>query len=420
MNVKDLSATLCLTAGLALAGPCESSATNWDEWLHCRIEQRLTNSVETTVRDGTIRSPSKASADPAIQTNSNSLVDQTSAPDLLGFASHIAKLDSKVAGGQHDAFSFYTTAYALDAAINNTDPLNPAFYQQGRTWRRFAVDFGREVPDDKSSMVVGPANFFGTKVLLMDHRDLARKDNVAEINSLVMPMYDAAAGAARLSDALQKLLAVSDSDRNRTGQDFQSVISAAVSNKEDSVNDLVDSDLAVFITRKMALQRVYNRISRKTQWSVNFQGKRRESADFPNEYRLEMALEVGLHPRINLTANAGWNRLVFKTLNRTENGGRAAAQGSFRLTKDPASAKPVIVYFAGEGIRLVDSSWSTQAQFKTSIPLLDGVELPISVTWANKNTVIDEANVIDIGPSHFKTKFGFTFDVSKLMSRLTK
>ena len=45
-------------------------------------------------------------------------------------------------------------------------------------------------------------------------------------------------------------------------------------------------------------------------------------------------------------------------------------------------------------------------QAKLKIPIAEGIDLPISVTWANRTELIDEHEV--------RGQFGFTFDLAGL------
>ena len=55
---------------------------------------------------------------------------------------------------------------------------------------------------------------------------------------------------------------------------------------------------------------------------------------------------------------------------------------------------------------MTDTTPTYRAQAKVSIPLLPGVELPLSVTYASRTELIKEADV--------RGKFGFTFDVARI------
>ena len=51
-----------------------------------------------------------------------------------------------------------------------------------------------------------------------------------------------------------------------------------------------------------------------------------------------------------------------------------------------------------------------KGQAKIKIPIADGIDLPISLTFANRTELIDEKEV--------RGQFGFTFDLSRLVKTL--
>jgi hypothetical protein len=294
------------------ANSCESTSMDWDTWLDCRLALHQTTTttqvVNSTATTGTIESTSKATTDPSIQTNSTSLVDTTSTPDLLGFASHIAKLDSKAAGGQQDSYSFYTTAYAFYAGTQGREPLDPAFYVQNSNWRRFSLFIGREVPDDATSAPIGPGDLFGAKILFVNDRDLGKATNIHKIESIVGDLYKAGISKALLGRMLKALLGATDLDTNLNGQPFSDRITALVAGKDVPVDNLVIASLkddSPITLERAAAQRIYDEIRKAKQLSFNFSGKKRDYATAADEYRMEGAFDSGLSSRWDLTVNGG-------------------------------------------------------------------------------------------------------------------
>jgi hypothetical protein len=49
-----------------------------------------------------------------------------------------------------------------------------------------------------------------------------------------------------------------------------------------------------------------------------------------------------------------------------------------------------------------------KGQFKFSIPILDGIDFPVSFTFASRTELVKEKEV--------RGQFGFTFDVSRLIA----
>jgi hypothetical protein len=404
MNKKALL-FLLLCASFSRLGVAEppaacASSPNWSAWVQCRIDART---VEVAARDATIRNFSKQTSAPAISAASTSLVDQTSAPDLLGLAANIAKLSSHGSGDEVNSFNVSTSAYALYTAANRRDPLDPAVYVNGRDWRRVSFNVGRDIPDDSTTDL--SSTTFGVKVLLLDHRDLSRKENLALINSNVLPALSRTAiDQVKMEDELQQALGLSDDDINNISSTVP-----RLADKDGIINRIIDAHLHPVLDERAVLRKVYEQIKQGTQWSFSFQTRNRD-ANGMDEYRAESLFDLGLHPRINLSINTGFVYNNSKQLGLDQRGGRFAEQFSFRITDDPANPKPIIISVSSEGKWLTGTTPTYQVQAKSALPLFDGVEIPISVTWANRTELIKE--------DHVKARFGFTFDISKLATRL--
>lgn len=71
---------------------------------------------------------------------------------------------------------------------------------------------------------------------------------------------------------------------------------------------------------------------------------------------------------------------------------------------------PWIMSLSSQGSWMTKTSPTYEAQAKLTIPIAHGLDLPISVSYASRTAFIKESNV--------QGKFGFTFDLSKLLSAL--
>jgi hypothetical protein len=390
-----------------------TSKTSWNSWLNCVIDARVTERSGATqalvVRDGTVRNGSKKAEGSAIESGSTSLVDQTSRPDLLGLATHLARLDSKAAGSQQDSFTFSTSAYALYAMANKRDPLDPAFYAQGRQWRRISFSVAREVPDDKSSNVLGPDTAIAGRVLILDGRDLARAENVALVQSDVNTRVAAAVSHTKIDEEITRLLDVDAGLKNTTGEAFKSQLATKLAGHEDAINAIIDSYLAPLNAERQLLNNIEQTIRKRTQWSLNVSSKRYGSST-PDEYRFESAFDLGPHPRITATANAGFTYINNKSKGANTNAARAAGQIDFRLTQSVSDTRPIIVSIASEGQWHIPGGDVYQVQAKTSIPFLDGLEVPVALTWANRTQLQNR--------SEFRIRFNFNADFARLMTKV--
>ncbi len=401
---------LLCSVGMA-AQPCADEAS-WSGFVNCKVKERIDKRIHgdapRVARDITVKDASKEEKQPSSASNATSLVDQTSAPDVFGLALNLAKLNTKAAGQNTDAFTFATSAYALYAFANKRDPLDPDFYRRGSDWRRFSFSLGRETPDDSDSKNQPPATLFSSKFLIINHRDLATPSNIQKVNQTLDTSSKAATATLNIADDIQAVLGLSDDSINKTGGAFTTDLQHALHTREAAVDTLVDSKLGPLIAEQQELENVYNEIKGGMQWSINFQSKNR-SKNGDNEYRLESAVDLGVQPRVLLTIDAGFHYLDRKLIGRDQRGGRLAEQFAFRLTEDPADSKPIVIQIASEQRWETKQSPTYQFQARSSIPLIDGIEIPISITWANRTELIKE--------DHVRARFGFSFDLSRLATR---
>jgi hypothetical protein len=396
---------LALVCAQTTAAQCETMG-DWSTWVNCKIKDRM---VARAARDATIRNPSKDAASPSIDANSTSLVDQTSAPDLLGLASNLAALNSKKAGERTNAFTVSTSAYALYAAANREDPLNPSFYMKGRNWRRLSFTLGREIPEGSDAVHPEAATVIGTKLLILAGRDLATLKNAEAIEKAIQPITAAAIASLAIAESLEHLLGITDDQMNKRDAEFQNVIRTLTTDKNAAINELVDTQLAPLALEREALEALVKETRGRPQWSINFQSKNRDK-DGVDEYRLETAFDFGLRPRVNFTIDAGFLFKNSKILGLDERGARVAGQFSFRITDDPVSPKPIIINLAFEGKGETSTAPTYRVQCGSSFPLFDGVNVPLSITWANRADLIKE--------EHVRARFGLTFDFSRLATKL--
>jgi hypothetical protein len=89
-------------------------------------------------------------------------------------------------------------------------------------------------------------------------------------------------------------------------------------------------------------------------------------------------------------------------------GGRFARESQFQLTPETklTGRSPWILSLGAEGEWMSQMTPTYQAQAKLTIPLIFGLNLPFSVSWANRTELIKESEV--------RGRFGFTFDIAKL------
>jgi hypothetical protein len=94
--------------------------------------------------------------------------------------------------------------------------------------------------------------------------------------------------------------------------------------------------------------------------------------------------------------------------------GRVAGQLQFQLNKEPGSLvgrKPIFFYVGGDAGFRDGTKPTYHVQSKVSFSIADGIDFPISVTYASQRSLIEEKKV--------RGQFGFTIDTSRLLKAIT-
>ncbi len=111
------------------------------------------------------------------------------------------------------------------------------------------------------------------------------------------------------------------------------------------------------------------------------------------------------------TLNAGLDIREGTDLLDEQVGGTIATQIAFQLGPQAlAGRKPIDISLAADGVFIDDPGTLVQLQAKLTLPIVDGIDLPISATWANRTELVDENEVFG--------RFGFTIDTSRLAAAL--
>jgi len=150
-------------------------------------------------------------------------------------------------------------------------------------------------------------------------------------------------------------------------------------------------------------------IRKAPQLSTSFQSTIR-SGNANNAYRAELTFDYGLANRLNLTVNGSYDYNDLRPMGVIERGGRFALEGQYALGRGVQlqNKEPWTFSLSSGGSWMTNISPTYQAQAKLTIPIADGVDFPISVSYASRTALLKEADV--------RGKFGFTFDLSKILN----
>ena len=444
----------------------------------------------------------KQTETPSIGANSTSLVDQSSASDLIGLATNFAGLSASSNDNQKEtsSVSVTTSAYALLAAMNRVDPLNPVFYDNHRAWRNFSVTLGYD-DEDQADGTRQRAKLLGAKFLFINKRDPNLERNKKAIDTLTASLANATASFGNLAirsrgfvltlesvrtstllpefkefleqrrtkveldlerernklasattttrpdlqkriDTLEAtetridtLLKASDDTKLVVGSNFlpastwtreeleyrtiffnkylgQNYRDKLGKEAADAVEKFVDEqldagELIAFRNLDSVGSSALEYIRRAPQLSVAFFTKQRKIG--LNEYLGEAIFDYGLANRINLTLNGAYSYKDSKVIGGDQRGFVFGGQLQFQLNRENLlGKKPFYLNLSTNGNWTSGTDAIYKAQGKISIPIADGIDFPVSVTYSNQaDDLLKESTV--------KGQFGFSIDTARLI-----
>lgn len=437
-----LAVFLCIFTVNGVAWAQCDQEERWGEWLSCLQKEAIKTQISQKGNANQVESSSLGG-------NSDSLVDQSSAPDFIGLALNMAGLKSNSDEMEATAFSITTSAYALLATAKKQDPLNPTFYNQHSAWRKLSFLFGSEFPDEEGAASNQRATLFGVKYLLTNRRDATHSsydqcgkyedknsDGIPDIDDennkickkgmegwgeFEVANTEAAVETKKLSDAITNYLVEKfmppDGNRQdfltsiRTDKDEFNNIKEGLKDRGlmNEIDEIVNRHIAVETKFLSINQNLINRIRNAPQVSLSYQSKLRKE-DGTDEYRLQFIIDKGFPgiPNLNLSANASFDYMDSKMPGGDMRGGRFAVEGKYQLYDTTLTEKkePVTFSFASEGKWMAGTAPIYKSQVKLTIPLVNGISLPISATWANRTEMVNKEDV--------QARIGFSFDLAKL------
>ena len=375
---------------------------------------------------------------PSISTNSTSLVEKSSVGDLFNFALNPAG----TAGGSSSdttSTSFSITAYALKAFLSGVDPLDPAFYTANRSWRKFSFTYGHDFPEGEEGNLSERGDIFGIKFSPYDKRDVSHPSNRADIRTVSQGLAERGRAIGSLVTDVQiyiynslnarnalpaSITAITDPNsalqfrrRNNAlarliGSMGYTELVALIGEEGIREIDNLIAQRTEFARFDKTLEDIINKIRRRPQVSMVFLTKQRKQLR-PDDYSGGLTLDLGLADRWNLTFNGMFNYTDNKFTDDNR-GGRFGTELLIPLTamNRLADRPPATFSFAasGEWKTKIGPLYQGQAKLTIPVPFLQGLEMPISVSFASRTELVNESDV--------RGRIGFTFDMARLLSGL--
>ncbi len=433
MNQSFIAIFILLLTGLG-ATSLSQTQPGISGWVDKQIDATLQKEQVGLNGKGSDRQRESPSADP----RSTSLVDQPSATEFFSVATSIIPVmpglpqvassagstnsDSGAAGST----TATATAYALLTAFNKVSPTDPDFYAQHVLARRVSFTVGTAASKVETDNTNAPATVYGTKVLLIDSRELYSAKNLNRLRDVQHAVSVAAKQSAFLKAQIKELifkslnpnsltpegrpdpLAFIDFDRTHfsTDEAFASTYDTLDPETRKRIQALITDTIDTFSRERKALQDTYDAIRKGQQLSISYTADIRD-AKGNNEHRVEMIFDYGLSPHINWTLNASGDYTDRKSALDSK-GGRIATSFAGDLTKsDSAWGKtPIRLSFSGEGRWQTAQRPQYTFESKLTIPLATGLDLPIVYRYANRIAQIDQTDS--------EARLGISVDLSRL------
>jgi|ERR1035437_5613831 hypothetical protein len=380
---------------------------------------------------------------PSADSRSTSLVDQSSATDFVSIAASLLPVPSSVTGATSAAASAAgtttggsssaagsgtatTSLYAILAGLNGTSPIDPQFYKNHVDARRISFTAGTAASTVATDNTDKPATVLGTKFLFVNHRELYTKANLVRIADVQKHLSDATTEAAlHLKQRIHELMyqdlhptpgrpSPADLGKFIIGElnetEFPKTLAKLKSATLEQITDLLTSDIAVFTALDKTIKNTYDQIQKGTQVSLSYTANVRK--DIGNNYhRAEFIVDYGVSSRINWTFNASADYTDRKAA-KDSRGGRVATDFTGDLTKSNSAwgRLPMRLSFSGEAKWLTSQKPQYTVQAQLTIPVSQGVDLPIVYRYANREAQLNRTNS--------EVRLGFSVDVSRLAQAL--
>jgi hypothetical protein len=394
-----------------------AAAQTFDQWFNTRIDAVLAARLGQN-------SGARETEAPAIARGSTAIVNETGFSDLIGIALGGGALTHGGDGGAEGASTALTvTPFAVLAGILGIDPNDPFMYEARSAWRAVSFTLGTETTeaDDGSE---SRATLIGFKLKLWSRRTPSAE--TVERLRTTLNLAAAVAGPLHgtLTDSLQLWAGdlvgfpVSNdeeiNDENRVAFSrlladparFPGILNAIGAERVMTLESLIEAAIDPFLENRRAANDVLAELKSEPQLALDVQGRVQEAGG--DELRLGLGLDIGLAGRVQFTANGSALFIDGVAGAADARGGTIAAGLAFALGPERlGAADPLTLDIALEGEFLDELRPRWNAQGKLQLPVLDGLILPLSLTWSNRMDASDESGLLG--------RIGFAVDTARLL-----
>jgi hypothetical protein len=411
----------------------EKPPKTFDEWIGQR-EDALVFAQGRANLDR--RSTTRQNEATTASSNTTSLLDRSSASEFLGVALNLAGLSGQFSDRSNDddnadSIAATSTAYAFYALAIGQSPLNPKLYCEpiSRQLRNLSFTVGYD--NQKDQEVKGASDnttSIGLKYLFINKRDAcafdipafrelavsaaqARSNIVLAAQAYLCENVEKKGGGSCTTEELKSFL----TSKLLQESTFAELYSQLTDAHRDAIDTIVLSRVEPLVKLSEAAVGAVQRVNTGRQAAFMVSAKLADRGT--DKYNAMLILDYGPHSLIGLTANLGFDYLDIPNGNNSY-GGILAGQIIYRFGLGEVRQTGVRELFTGRdpvsvsvGVKanlMTDAKPIYQGQVKLKIPITDGIELPISLSFANRTELIDESEV--------RGQIGFTIDTSRLIA----
>ena len=390
--------TFCFLVLLTL--PVVANAQGLANWINLRRAEIL------KARADQADVASKQVESPAAAAGSTSLVDQSSAADLFSAALNFAGISNAEGEEEgNDAKTLSFTAYSLLAAAKGFDPLEPAKYNLYRNWRHLSFTVGSSDTE----------TLYSLKYNFIDRRDpqrlnslnpfLTRAANATGTTVLEVRRYifENADVRARLEREFSVRAVPDDADALRRLEDPDVLETILDDANLAEIDEIIERNSAPFAELEEATRGLVAELQANPQLSLT--GTYKRANEGPDGVVAELVYDQGMRRNVTITGNLGYEFTQANGNNAENDFFRLAGQLRYQFPGGTADSRRFLD-FAAEANNKDDEN-TFKAQVKYTLPITAGIELPLSLTWANRQELIEESEIRGL--------IGFTLDYSKVL-----
>lgn len=389
--------------------PLSGQEVAFNDWLNARLDSLV--ALRLALRDG-----AKQPDVPAASASGASLVDRAAMPDILGI--HVSLPNQPKSGGQGgaSAMAFSSTLYALWARLKGKNSLDPGFYHRAALARRVGIN----ATFDTDGATGATTTLLQAKVLILD-----RGNAIAGAAGLRRALAEATSTFGDLRSALEDTLFARVGGPRRQNRaafinsleqagPFREVLAELRRDGLAAIDRMIERALADFVTLRNVVAAAVAESRRRPELAIGLTA--RAAGTLTERVRAMLIFDYLARPSVDLTLNAGAEHVRATAVTPARTRLEAAGQLLWRLTPDdrldgrgPLSATLAIsaAFDLGAG-----GERTLKVQARWLLPVTEGINVPVSVTWANRTDLIDEDRV--------QGQLGFSFDTGQIFGSLLR